>query len=444
MISELFGEGNRAKKDFIPTVETIGFNRMLNALYGSSTKSCVFAYVDVEPSSQVPPDHDANVYSEVEISTSESMTKPLQEYVKSMDIQSHKDLPPLTQEQIDVINHATTDQAKSTTWHTQRHFRITASNIHNVFTKMKKVEQKKKVATESLVKILSGTGSSFVSDDMRYGTALESEARHQFEKKLKKDGHKNLSVKACGLIIHKQYQFIAASPDGLVSCSCCAERPLEIKCPSTLVGIDPSIQLHSCLGKTGGSIFLKQNHPYFSQIQTEMAVTGSAYGDFVIYSRAGMYHEVVPFKPDHFDALLQASARFFDMYLLPAAINSHTDDENLVQSQESNQLVLADKTDEVPTVACDVTDIPVGANVTVESETWVVDKEKPKKRRQRRVHVEARPVYVCEVCMKECMYEEDMSEASDESVQCDICFRWYHMLCVDYQDTCNWHCLKCI
>ena len=43
--------------------------------------------------------------------------------------------------------------------------------------------------------------------------------------------HTNLQVQLCGLHISTDHPYLAATPDGTVSCDCCGEGLLEIKCP---------------------------------------------------------------------------------------------------------------------------------------------------------------------------------------------------------------------
>ena len=45
--------------------------------------------------------------------------------------------------------------------------------------------------------------------------------------------HKSFNIMNSGLVLHPMYPFMGASPDGLVSCSCCGNGVVEIKCPYT-------------------------------------------------------------------------------------------------------------------------------------------------------------------------------------------------------------------
>ena len=51
--------------------------------------------------------------------------------------------------------------------------------------------------------------------------------------KCKRSQHKNMKIHKCGVVLRNTYPIIAASPDALVSCSCCGVRPLEVKNPFT-------------------------------------------------------------------------------------------------------------------------------------------------------------------------------------------------------------------
>ena len=60
---------------------------------------------------------------------------------------------------------------------------------------------------------------------------------------------------------------MAASPDAVVSCECCGEGLLEIKCPLKTAHSDPQ----SCppvylIRNDEGQLHLKPNHPYHTQV----------------------------------------------------------------------------------------------------------------------------------------------------------------------------------
>ena len=45
-----------------------------------------------------------------------------------------------------------------------------------------------------------------------------------------KDFHADFDVADAGLFLNSKYPYLGSSPDGKVSCTCCGEGALEIKC----------------------------------------------------------------------------------------------------------------------------------------------------------------------------------------------------------------------
>ena len=78
-----------------------------------------------------------------------------------------------------------------------------------------------------------------------------------------------------GLVLTEKNPFIGALPDSNVDCSCCGSGLLEVKCPSSIKCEKPFHENLSflTLGEND-KVTLKQNHPYFYQVQGQMGVTG--------------------------------------------------------------------------------------------------------------------------------------------------------------------------
>lgn len=57
---------------------------------------------------------------------------------------------------------------------------------------------------------------------------------------MKRLGHKDVKAEPCGLFLMQKKYFVGASPDAVVSCSCCGEGILEIKCPYSIENQIPS------------------------------------------------------------------------------------------------------------------------------------------------------------------------------------------------------------
>jgi len=70
----------------------------------------------------------------------------------------------------------------------------------------------------------------FESKVTQWGITNEPITRKNYTTK-NKSKHKNFKVKEPGLFIDMENQFIGASPDGLIECTCHEPGVLEIKCP---------------------------------------------------------------------------------------------------------------------------------------------------------------------------------------------------------------------
>ena len=81
--------------------------------------------------------------------------------------------------------------------------------------------------------------------------------------------------------------FLAATPDGVVSCSCCGEGLLEIKCPFKYRNSQPaSIEDEST--KVGSEVTLDKKHDYYYQVQGQMAIWKKPYCDFICWTTKGL------------------------------------------------------------------------------------------------------------------------------------------------------------
>lgn len=67
-----------------------------------------------------------------------------------------------------------------------------------------------------------------------------------------------------------RYNFIAATPDGLISCDCCGSKIVKIKCPFVIKDDDPDLACfleNGCLPKTI-NITIRYKHSYLLLVQS--------------------------------------------------------------------------------------------------------------------------------------------------------------------------------
>ena len=130
----------------------------------------------------------------------------------------------------------------------------------------------------------------------------------------------------CGLFIHPKHSYIGASPDACLTCDCCGEGILEIKCPychrndkdADAVSTDEVV----CLEKADGAPSLKKNHPYYFQVQCQLMVTSKKYCDFVVYTKSDFHVERILPDPDFVNTVRDV-AQFYKTCVLPELLSQY-------------------------------------------------------------------------------------------------------------------------
>ena len=128
-------------------------------------------------------------------------------------------------------------------------------------------------------------------------------------------------MRKCGLFIFKDAPYISASPDAHTKCKCCGDSIVEIKCPYVLRdsqgGIDNDWHKTDFLHKEDELIRLKESHKYYTQVQSQMAVTNTKACFFVVWCPNGKPHiEKIQFNTKHWDATLQNLTTFYKSHVL--------------------------------------------------------------------------------------------------------------------------------
>ena len=180
------------------------------------------------------------------------------------------------------VESLTRDQAKSKYWY--QSVPVTASKL--------KAAAHTKLAQPSLslIKVISYPEChKFTTQATKWGCEHERTAREAYIRKAQ-EHHLNLTVSDSGLIIHSQYPYLGATPDGFIKCDCCGQGVLEIKCPYSCKNqafLQVSTKLSFCLNTTPEGIFvLDKTHAYHYQIQLQMKLSEVNYGDFVVWNES--------------------------------------------------------------------------------------------------------------------------------------------------------------
>lgn len=156
-----------------------------------------------------------------------------------------------------------------------------------------------------------------------WGREKEQYARQCYSDELCKR-HISAKVSLSGFVIRSDEPHLGSSPDGKVSCSCCGDGVLEIKCPYQyrefpLIG---PFKEDFCLDQT---FYLKKTHQYYYQVQLHMFVCNVEYCDFVVWTTK----EMIINRIDKDDSLLQQALprakQYFLSFILPELLTRSQD-----------------------------------------------------------------------------------------------------------------------
>ncbi|XP_071854673.1 uncharacterized protein [Apostichopus japonicus] len=209
-----------------------GFNNLdtlTNVLMPTCPEVCFLQYAN--EGRQVPeytPESDFNVSGSWEVSSTphipSSLARLASNYESAEALLQY--LPTLSGDDVIHIETETRGQANNPTWIAQRKDRITASKVHSVITRVRTIRASEtEVDTSRLVKLISGTTP--LNPDLpalKYGREMEGQAL------------------VCGLFVYPKHIYLAATPDGIVTCECCGTGLLEIKCPLSSAHTVPSAE----------------------------------------------------------------------------------------------------------------------------------------------------------------------------------------------------------
>ena len=139
--------------------------------------------------------------------------------------------------------------------------------------------------TTSLVKQIMNYYTKAHSPAINWGVYNEPGAISDFVK-AQRPFHKNMKVTPCVVFICAQYPYLATSPDAIITCDCCGDRPLEVKNPFKYRHMsiqNYARQKDSCLEvKSNGTISLKYSHNFYAQTQLQFLSTESDVGYFCV------------------------------------------------------------------------------------------------------------------------------------------------------------------
>ena len=325
---------------------------LLTTLYKVHLSAAVFSVVpgfpQTKPSSQVEDEPNlppllTSLYDSKYLDLSEDELSEVSQ-CRLNDIQ-------FTKEEAAFLEKSTKQQSNSSLWYDHRKGRITAS----VFGRVARCAER--TYPTSLIKnIMQYTSISPSIPALNWGRKNEHRARVAYINTMKNQ-HRNFSVAKSGLCLHSEYPHLGATPDGFVSCDCCREGLVEIKCPYKYCDVVlSSINDNSFYLKTDrdGKLCLINSHDYYYQVQGQMAVCEKPYCDFVCWTTKDIYVERIKRDDKFYKAISPKLEKIFIHYVLPELLTRQLEGaRNTDKTTELDKFCLCNQEEFGTMIACD-------------------------------------------------------------------------------------------
>ena len=259
-----------------------------------------------------------------------SLPKPLTDlYKEEYMLLSHVDLLQQCQDtfhQLSITSYRsvelekqTRDQAKSKLWFAHRAARITSSKFKDA------VRTRLSHPSQSLIKSICYPESTrFTSKATEWGSSHEAHALEIY-KLNERDRHDCFSISSSGLVVNSNWPHFGASPDAIVTCTCCGKGVVEIKCPYTcvdkaLIEAASSNSNSFCLEVVDGQLQLKRDHTYYYQVQLQIKLCDVKYAEFVVWRPGETHIERVTIDDELLTDALDRATQFYINGVLPEVL----------------------------------------------------------------------------------------------------------------------------
>ncbi|KAF4533068.1 hypothetical protein B566_EDAN002631, partial [Ephemera danica] len=239
-------------------------------------------------------------------------------------------------EEIVNIERRTVLQRDSHEWVQLHQYLFTASSFHRV-----KARRQSTSCAKIVNDLLYG---DFDTAAMQYGRENEDQVRDLLSIFL------DVEIQECGIFIHPEHNFLAASPDGLIG----DDTLVEIKCSYSAAGLNLSPEEAVKSKKTSfwkfdkstGEYIVNKNDKWFTQIQGQLNVTGREKCIFAYYTPVEPYFkiEIIYRDRDFWQNLVLQLVKFYMECLLPEIIDPRKkrsmplrEPEHVIQAQNERK-----------------------------------------------------------------------------------------------------------
>lgn len=225
-----------------------------------------------------------------------------------------------TEEECTAVERSTRDQSRSKEWIEHRKGRLTASKHHDYYTKVKTIIKSRTVVkpktTPLVAHLLYQDKKLDNSAAIKWGRTKEEDALKAFYA-FEATKHAEFKVEKAGLFLDKHRAYIGASPDSIMYCKCHGKSVVEIKCPYNIKDRKIADGVKQCdfLAMEENTIVLKKSHKYYTQINSQIALSHSTCGYFVVWTTEDILIQQIEFDEMHWLSVSTNLEIFFKSYV---------------------------------------------------------------------------------------------------------------------------------
>lgn len=223
-----------------------------------------------------------------------------------------------------ILEEATRQQSAVPLWYKQRKQRVTASQIYDV-------AQWKRGFINHAQKFVSGSVEigPFLQRKLDHGKMYEAIALQKYHTCLQEENN-HVHVYPCGLVVNENNYWLGCTPDGKVVFGDLFGIA-ECKCPeqyknSDIFDVAGDQSNNFMLYIQDNELCMHKTHRYYYQIQCQLALTGAAFCDLIVYTFKSIAIVRILFDPDFFwaDVVHVVGQRYFK-HILPKLVESQSD-----------------------------------------------------------------------------------------------------------------------
>ena len=236
----------------------------------------------------------------------------------------------LTYDEVEAIEAATRGQAGNDLWLALHNGRLTSSRFGEIMHRHQSTDPRR------LIKDIMGYGGQMqhVPPQIRWGRENEDAARKCYIAYRKTCGE-DLFVESTGLHLLPEKPYLGASSDGRViyrNIDTCCIGCLEVKCPYSIEGnVTVELTPDEIEKKYGKKFFMRrgddkmlhlsETHPYYAQIQGEMAILDVEWCDFVVFSNASVVVDCILADYDYWTKMCDMLDEFYMQHVIPEILS---------------------------------------------------------------------------------------------------------------------------